>query len=85
MSSNPSQRLPDFEELRFALARLRRTRRWTLDELAERSGVGRRALVQLESGASRGSVETWFKLAEVFEIEIGEMLAPLYGPSRRRR
>jgi transcriptional regulator with XRE-family HTH domain len=70
--------------LRFALARLRRTRHWTLDQLAERSGVGRRALVQLEAGESRGSIETWFKLAESFDLSIGEMLSPLYGPTRRR-
>jgi transcriptional regulator with XRE-family HTH domain len=76
--------VPDFEELRFAAARLRRTRRWTLDQLAERSGVGRRALVQLEAGESRGSIETWFKLAEAFDMENGEMLSPLYGPMRRR-
>lgn len=76
---------PDFEELRFALARMRRTRRWTLDQLAERSGVGRRSLVQLEAGESHGSVETWFRLAEAFDVEIGEVLAPLYGPTRRRQ
>lgn len=76
---------PDFEELRFYLARLRRTREWTLDELAERSGVGRRSLVQLESGKSHGSVETWFKIAETFDIEIGELLSTLYGPARARR
>ena len=84
MPSIPTSRVPDYEELRFALARLRRTRRWTLDQLAERSGVGRRALVQLEAGESRGSIESWFKLAEAFEMEIGEMLSPLYGPTRRR-
>ena len=77
-------RSPDFEELRFYLARLRRTRRWTLDELANRSGVSRRSLVELESGTSRGSVDTWFKLAEAFDIEIGALLSALYGPSRQR-
>lgn len=75
---------PDFEELRFSLARMRRTRRWTLDELAERSGVARRSIVQLESGTSHGSVTTWYLLAEAFDIEIGEMLAAIYGPSRTR-
>lgn len=77
-------RRPDFEELRFFLARLRRTNRWTLDDLAERSGVGRRSLSELESGKSRGSVETWFKIAEAFDKEIGEVLSALYGPSRSR-
>jgi len=85
VSSNSSPRIPDFEELRFYLARLRRTQRCTLDELAERSGVGRRSLVQLEAGESHGSVETWFKIAEAFDVEVGEILSSLYGPTRNRR
>lgn len=63
---------------------MRRTRRWTLDELAERSGVGRRSIVQLESGTSKGSLDTWFKLSEAFDIEINQLLSALYGPTRRR-
>lgn len=78
-------RQPDFDELRFLLIRMRKVRNWTLDELAERSGVGRRTLVQLESGKSHGSLETWFYLAEAFELEIGEVLASLYGSSRSRK
>lgn len=84
MQETVPDRQPDFEELRFALMRLRKVNSLTLDDLAERSGVGRRTLVQLESGKSNGSIETWFALAETFDISIGEMLAPLYGPSRKR-
>ena len=64
--------------------RLRKINNLTLDDLAERSGVGRRTLVQLESGKSNGSIVTWFALAETFDITIGEMLSPLYGPSKER-
>ncbi|MBS1674578.1 MAG: helix-turn-helix transcriptional regulator [Actinobacteria bacterium] len=63
---------------------MRRTRRWTLDQLAERSGVGRRSLVQLEAGNSRGSIDTWFKLSEAFDVELNDLLSALYGPTRRR-
>ena len=73
---------PDFAELRFALARLRRERKWTLDQLAERSGVARRSIVQIESGQSNGSVATWYRLSWAFGITIGEILAPVYGPTR---
>jgi len=82
--SHPARK-PDFEELRFYLARLRRTRKWTLDELAARSGVARRSLSELESGDSRGSLETWFRLAEALDMEIGDIVNALYGPSRSRR
>jgi len=78
-------RTPDFEELRFYLARLRRERHLTLEQLAERSGVGRRSLVQLESGESKGTLETWFKIAEGLDMEIGAVVSALYGPGRERR
>jgi putative transcriptional regulator len=78
-------RTPDFEELRFWLARLRRERHLTLEQLAERSGVGRRSLVQLESGKSRGTLETWFKVSEGLDVEVGTVVSALYGPGRERR
>ncbi|MGK0721934.1 helix-turn-helix transcriptional regulator [Leucobacter sp. W1478] len=77
-------REPDLEELRFTLMRYRKMRGWTLDELAEYSGVGRRTLVQLESGKSNGSIETWFRLAEVFGVHVGELLSALYGAKYER-
>lgn len=80
----PGNREPDWGELRFSLLRRRKEAGWTLDQLAERSSVARRSFVKLEAGESKGSVETWFKLAEAFDIEIGEMLGPLYGRTRRR-
>ena len=64
--------------------RLRKVNGLTLDDLAERPSVGRRTLMQLESGKSNGSIETWFALAETFKISIGNMLSPLYEPRRGR-
>lgn len=64
--------------------RHRKKRAWTLDELAERSGVGRRTLVQLEAGESKGSVETWFFIAEAFEMHVGDLLSALYGSKLER-
>jgi len=83
--NNPEARSPDFEELRFFLARLRRERHLTLEELSERSGVGRRSIVQLESGHSKGTLETWFRLAEGLDVELGSVVSALYGPGRERR
>lgn len=85
MPDHSPARTPDFEELRFYLARLRRERHLTLEQLAERSGVGRRSLVQLESGESKGTLETWFKIAEGLDLEIGAVVSALYGPGRERR
>lgn len=78
---------PNFEALRLKLGRLRQDRNWSYDELAARSGVGRATLFSIESGrsrrnpdspATRGSVETWFRIAHAFDIPLGELLQPLY-------
>lgn len=79
---------PDFAALRLHLARLRHERGWSYDELAARSGVGRSTLVALESGKPRrkpqqpsttGTLATWFRIAQAFELELGELVQPLYG------
>ncbi|MFB2586753.1 helix-turn-helix transcriptional regulator [Herbiconiux liukaitaii] len=79
---------PDFEALRAELARLRHERGWSYDQLAARSGVGRATLVSMESGkprrnpekpASRGSLESWYRVARAFDVDLGDLLRPLYG------
>lgn len=79
----------DFEALRLHLARLRHEQGWSYNELSARSGVARSALVYLENGqpnrnpprpATRGSIETWYKIARAFDVPLGDLLAPLYGP-----
>lgn len=84
---------PDFDALRLHLAWLRHERGWSYDELAARSGVGRATLVALESGrprrnpgkpATTGTLATWFRIAQAFEIELGELVRPIYGDSARR-
>ncbi|MGN7977473.1 helix-turn-helix transcriptional regulator [Microbacterium sp. 22195] len=82
---------PDFDALRLHLARLRHARGWSYDELAARSGVGRATLVSLESGrprrnpgraATTGTLATWFRIAQAFDIDLGELVRPLYGETR---
>ncbi len=78
---------PNVEALRVKLAALRHEKGWSYDELAARSGVGRATLVSLESGkphrnpdkaATRGTVVTWYKIARAFDVDLGELLKPLY-------
>jgi len=81
---------PDFDALRRYLRRLREDRGWTYDELAARSGVGRATLVSLELGkprerneriqpATTGTLATWWRISSAFQMDLGEMLRPLYG------
>lgn len=78
---------PNFVALRVRLGRLRAERDWTYDDLAERSGVSRATLIAMETGssrarrpdapASRGSLESWWRVAHAFGIDLGDLLSAL--------
>ncbi|MER5905124.1 helix-turn-helix transcriptional regulator [Streptomyces mirabilis] len=68
---------PDFTALRVELARLRGERGWTFDELADRSGLARRTLIDLEHGRTTGSLTTWHTLAHTFDVPIEQLLNTL--------
>lgn len=66
---------PDFEALRLELARLRAAHGWTYDELAARSGLARRTLIEIEQGRTIGTLKTWHALAHA----LGTPLDQLFG------
>ncbi|GHH30410.1 hypothetical protein GCM10018780_89810 [Streptomyces lanatus] len=68
---------PDFTALRVNLARLRGARGWTFDELAGRSGLARRTLIDLEHGRTTGTVATWHALTHAFDVPIEHLLGVL--------
>jgi transcriptional regulator with XRE-family HTH domain len=57
-----------------AVRRLRSARSWTLDELAARSGISRRLIVQIEQAQSNPSIGTLLRLADAFEVALSELL-----------
>lgn len=83
----PTDESPNFEALRLRLSTLRAQRGWTYDELAERSGVSRATLVTIETGASRsrrptspssrGSLESWWRIARALDVPLAELLGAL--------
>jgi putative transcriptional regulator len=68
---------PDLAGLRVVLARLRAERGWTFDELADRSGLARRTLIDLEHGRTTGSLTTWHTLAHTFDVSLENLLGSL--------
>lgn len=59
--------------------RLERKRRsWTLDQLAQRSGVSRRMLVTIEQGATNPSIATLLRLSDALGVGLPALVAP--GP-----
>lgn len=68
---------PDPTALRQSLAQLRAQHGWSYDELAARSGLSRRTLIEIEQGRTIGTLATWHALAHAFHIPLGELLDPL--------
>ena len=55
---------------------------WTLDQLAQRSGVSRRMIVNVESGASNASIATLLRLAEALHVSLADLVADTPGDRR---
>src|SRR5215472_2309086 len=51
------------------------TRGWTLDELAERSGVSRRLIVQIEQGQTNPSIATLLRLSDALGVGLPRLVA----------
>jgi transcriptional regulator with XRE-family HTH domain len=57
-----------------AIRRLRSARSWTLSELAARSGISRRLIVQIEQAQANPSIGTLLRLADAFGVALSELL-----------
>jgi transcriptional regulator with XRE-family HTH domain len=68
---------PNLTALRIEVARLRHARGWTFDELADRSGLSRRTLIDLEHGRTTGTVTTWHALAHALDVPVHRLLDTL--------
>ncbi|MFI5916615.1 helix-turn-helix domain-containing protein [Dactylosporangium sp. NPDC051541] len=53
---------------------LRQGRKWSLDELASRSGVSKGMLVQIEGARTNPSIGTLCRVAESFGVSVGRLL-----------
>lgn len=53
----------------------RSSRGWTLDELAQHSGVSRRMIVNVESGTASASITTLLRLASALQVSLADLVA----------
>ncbi|MEU6547921.1 helix-turn-helix transcriptional regulator [Streptomyces nigra] len=68
---------PDLDALRLELARLRAARGWSYDELAARSGLARRTVIEIEQGRTIGTLKTWHALAHALDTQLDELFSTL--------
>ncbi|MFD7068298.1 helix-turn-helix transcriptional regulator [Streptomyces sp. NPDC059913] len=68
---------PNLNALRLQLARLRGERGWTYDELAARTGLSRRTLIEIEQGRTIGSLATWHALGHAFDVPLDGLFVAL--------
>jgi transcriptional regulator with XRE-family HTH domain len=67
------EQVPEAVGRRVREARARRA--WTLDQLAERSGVSRRMIVNVEAGRSNASIATLLRLARSLQVSLADLVA----------
>ncbi len=53
----------------------RGSRAWTLDQLAEHSGVSRRMIVNVESGSSNASIAILLRLARALDVTLADLVS----------
>ncbi|WP_198357379.1 helix-turn-helix transcriptional regulator [Streptomyces fildesensis] len=68
---------PDFDALRLEVARLRSSAGLTYDQLAERSGLSRRTLIEIEQGRTIGTLNTWHALAHALGASFDDLLGTM--------
>jgi putative transcriptional regulator len=68
---------PDLNALRLELARLRAERGWSYDQLAERSGLSRRTLIEIEQGRTVGTLATVHALAHALGVPVATLVETL--------
>lgn len=76
MEFNPPEAQVDFAALGKRLSRLREERRWTLDDLALRTGLSHSYLSRMESGDRQPSLGTLSVLAQVYGITLAALFEP---------
>ena len=62
------------------IAALRRSRNLSFDGLAERAGVSKGTLVQIEQGRANPSISTLCRLATALEVSVADLVTPISSP-----
>ncbi len=67
----------DISALRLEMSKKRCEHGFTYDALAEKSTVSRRTLISIETGSSRGSLDSWMRIFTALDTDFGTFLQDL--------
>lgn len=65
---------PDVQKLAARMRARRAERGLTFEELAERTGMSRRGVIDYEHGRTNGTLRHWFRIAVALEIPFSEFV-----------
>ncbi|WP_425485722.1 helix-turn-helix domain-containing protein [Janibacter alkaliphilus] len=60
-----------------AVARRRQERGWSIDALADASGVGRRTIMNIESAAKTPRIDTLYAVAKALDTPLAQLVEQL--------
>lgn len=69
----------DLAPLRLEMSRIRNERGLTYEQLAERSGLSRSAVIRMETGESAGSMRGWWAVARGLDVPLSVLVSVLDG------
>ncbi len=70
----------DISALRLEMSAKRAQQGLTYDALARKSGVSRRTIVSIETGSSRGALDSWMRIYDALDADFGATLQDLKNP-----
>lgn len=73
---------PNLGCLREVFNRHRADSEMTFDQLAEATGLSRRALLNIAGGESQGDLRTWLILARVWDANLDGLFEPVWNTPR---
>lgn len=68
---------PDLVALGHEVARLRHDKGWSIDALADSSGVGRRTILNVEGAAKVPRIDTLYAIARALEVPLADLVEAL--------
>lgn len=70
-------RAPDVIALGMKIAKIRHTKGWSIDRLAEESGVGRRTIINIEGAIKTPRIDTLYAVAAALDVPLADLVSVL--------